>query len=263
MSYPIGATAVLTGTFRDDAGAAADPTTITLEVTNPTGTVTTLTYAGGDLTRTDTGIYTHRLDLDTPGTWHYRWEGTGAVTAVFAGFLIVDAAGSPTSGPHVYADVDTVVDRAGGTLDGLSDTTSPTVEGLTGMLVTTAAQINAAIAARGYTLPITDQTARHALAALNADGAMVLAIKARYPASQDRLAPLLPNAEDRWTTGLAQLADGTHPVVALLEATGTPSAAHLATSLWTEEPTYTPEREAYPSTFNPHTDPDIYRGMEF
>lgn len=262
MSYPLGATTTIRGSFRDEAGALANPDAVTLEVTDPAGA--TVTYAWpADLNRPSTGVYTRAVVLEAAGTHRYRWTGTGAIEAVFTGFLIAEPA--PASSPDVYADLDLVVERAGGTLNGLSDQTAPTVDGLQAFIVSTAAQINTAITGHGHAVPVTDTNARAALAALNADGALVLALKARYPASQDRLAPLLPNAEGRWDMGLQQLAAGTHPVLAALETTtgGAVPAARLATSLWTDDPGYVPEAVAHPNTFNPYMDPETYRGMEF
>lgn len=57
----------------------ADPTTVTLRVTDPNGVETATT--GGTLTKNSTGSYSYSFEVLTNGYWNYRWEGTGAVVA--------------------------------------------------------------------------------------------------------------------------------------------------------------------------------------
>jgi uncharacterized protein YfaS (alpha-2-macroglobulin family) len=71
--------------FFEVAGERTDPTTVTLRVRRPNGSVTV--YTTGQLTKVATGHY--RLEL-TPaktefGRWVYRWEGTGACEAQIEG----------------------------------------------------------------------------------------------------------------------------------------------------------------------------------
>jgi hypothetical protein len=56
-----------------------DPTTITLKVKDPEGTVTTYTYAGGAVSKTSTGLYYKDVSVTNDGMWYYRFEGTGTV----------------------------------------------------------------------------------------------------------------------------------------------------------------------------------------
>ncbi len=58
-----------------------DPTTVTLKVKDPDGTITTYTYTGGTVTKTSTGLYTKTITVSNDGAWYYRYEGTGAVQA--------------------------------------------------------------------------------------------------------------------------------------------------------------------------------------
>lgn len=69
----------------------ADPTTITLRVKNPAGTVTNYTYAAAELTKVSTGIYTKSLEPDQVGTWWVEAIGTGAVVAVAETSFVVRA----------------------------------------------------------------------------------------------------------------------------------------------------------------------------
>ena len=57
----------------------ADPTTVTVIVTDPTGTATTYTYAGGTVTKASTGVYTKTGTCSTAGRWHAKIIGTGTV----------------------------------------------------------------------------------------------------------------------------------------------------------------------------------------
>lgn len=68
-------------------GVATDPTTITLKVKNPAGTVSTYTFALGQVTRSGTGAYYKDVSVDSVGLWFYRWEGTGAVVSAGEGYF--------------------------------------------------------------------------------------------------------------------------------------------------------------------------------
>lgn len=78
-SYDIGDAVRLTGTFRNAAGTLTDPTTVTLKHEDPSGNETSLTYAGGTVTKSSTGIYYADVTVDESGTWKYKWIGTGTV----------------------------------------------------------------------------------------------------------------------------------------------------------------------------------------
>jgi len=65
--------------FSNLAGALTDPTTTTLKVRPPGGSQTSYTYAGGQLTKESTGVYTMLFVVATAGTWLYRWEAAGAL----------------------------------------------------------------------------------------------------------------------------------------------------------------------------------------
>jgi hypothetical protein len=71
----------LTCTFTNLATAPTDPTTVTISVLNPSGTITAYTYAAGEIIKSATGIFYYDLALTTVGLWKYRWKGTGTVIA--------------------------------------------------------------------------------------------------------------------------------------------------------------------------------------
>ena len=89
--YSVGDSVTFTGTFRDAAGAVADPTTITLKVEAPDGTETTYTYALGTVTKDSTGVYSKAVTLSSAGTWSYRFIGAGSVVATIDGQVYATA----------------------------------------------------------------------------------------------------------------------------------------------------------------------------
>ena len=68
----------LKATFKDFSSTLVDPSAITLNILDPTGTVV-VTKAKGDLTNPSTGVYYYEYDL-TPtalvGVWISKWLGT-------------------------------------------------------------------------------------------------------------------------------------------------------------------------------------------
>lgn len=80
--YDIGDLIRVTGTFKNDAGAATDPTTVKFVFEKPNETATTYVYlTDAQLVRDSPGVF--HVDLvpaaGEDGLWLYRWEGTGAV----------------------------------------------------------------------------------------------------------------------------------------------------------------------------------------
>jgi hypothetical protein len=73
----------ITATFTDLTGTITDPTTVTFQAKDPHGAVTV-----EPATKQATGVYYADLILTTPGTWHYRWVGTGAVVAANEGQVV-------------------------------------------------------------------------------------------------------------------------------------------------------------------------------
>ena len=64
------------------SGTKTDPTTITLEVKDPSGNTDTYTYADATITKDGTGVYSKTVTFDEAGWWTYEWTGTGTVIAV-------------------------------------------------------------------------------------------------------------------------------------------------------------------------------------
>lgn len=96
------------------AGAPADPTTVSLVVTDPGGTQTTYVVTSGQITRTGTGAYTIAVVCSpavtgVDGLWSYVWIGTGAVSDVQPGTWRV----LPTAVQSWYIGLDEFKDRLG------------------------------------------------------------------------------------------------------------------------------------------------------
>jgi hypothetical protein len=85
--------ALIANTFINASGAAADPTTITCVITEPSGAAVTHTYAGvspADVIKVSTGKYTLSVPCSpsvtgVDGLWGFEWIGTGAVSDVQPG----------------------------------------------------------------------------------------------------------------------------------------------------------------------------------
>lgn len=88
-AYDVGDAIRLSVAFTNSASAAVDPSAVSLKVRNPAGTVTTYTYALGELTKASTGNYYRDIDLDAAGEWAYRFAGTTSNKAAVEGEFIV------------------------------------------------------------------------------------------------------------------------------------------------------------------------------
>lgn len=75
MSIPLGGTAVLTLTVRDQNQAAQDPSTVLITYRDPAGTKTGLTASG--VVRDSAGNYHFQLALTIAGRWLAKFTGTG------------------------------------------------------------------------------------------------------------------------------------------------------------------------------------------
>jgi hypothetical protein len=77
-NYYVGSEARCTGIFRDAAGALGDPTTVVVMVQDPTGKKTT--YTSG-IVRDGVGVYHFDVLLTKPGSWIYKFRGSGGLNA--------------------------------------------------------------------------------------------------------------------------------------------------------------------------------------
>lgn len=84
-------------TFTNSAGNVADPTTVSVIYTSPSGTTTTKTYiTDSEVVKDSTGKYHIDITIDEAGMWYYRWEGTGTLVAAVESFIAVRRNRVPT-----------------------------------------------------------------------------------------------------------------------------------------------------------------------
>ena len=89
--HDIGDLIPVSATFKNAAGTATDPTTITFKLQSPAAVVTSYVYpTDAQLVRDSAGVYHVDVPLAAAGVWYYRFEGTGAVAATEDGVLIAD-----------------------------------------------------------------------------------------------------------------------------------------------------------------------------
>ncbi len=75
-TYDVGDGVRFTATFKDLSKQLANPTAVTCQVKDPSGTVTTPSP-----TQVSTGVYRVDVTFNASGIWYIRFAGTGAVIA--------------------------------------------------------------------------------------------------------------------------------------------------------------------------------------
>jgi len=86
--YDVGDVVRVSCTF-STADVLTDPTTITLCVKTPNGTIHEYTYAAGTVLKGAPGVFYKDVSIDASGTWTYRWVGTGTVATAEEGQFLV------------------------------------------------------------------------------------------------------------------------------------------------------------------------------
>lgn len=87
--YQIGDNVRLQGTIADAAGAELDPSTITVKVRVPAGTISTFTYPA-TVDKSDTGVYSIDFSPTESGTHAYRFVSTGTGQAAAENVFFVE-----------------------------------------------------------------------------------------------------------------------------------------------------------------------------
>jgi len=78
----VGSLVRLQATFKNVDGAPTDPTTVTLKITLPNGTIALYTYGqDNEVVKDSTGMFHMDFSCDIPGFTKHRWIGTGSVQA--------------------------------------------------------------------------------------------------------------------------------------------------------------------------------------
>jgi hypothetical protein len=91
MNFPLGQPVTLTFlTYADPAQTTlADTTTVSIDVLDPAGNVTTYTLTSG-VTHAGTGTYAYTASPAVAGHYEYHWYSTGPVTTALDGSFDVD-----------------------------------------------------------------------------------------------------------------------------------------------------------------------------
>lgn len=87
QTLEIGEVTQLRGEFFDIDDTPANPTSVTLTITQPDGTITTILQAG--LTHPAVGLFTYLLTVTQSGVWTYRFTGTGAISTGETRYVLV------------------------------------------------------------------------------------------------------------------------------------------------------------------------------
>lgn len=159
-----------------------------------------------------------------------------------------------------YAAVAHLKARAGYLAEAWGEQTDVSDADLAIFIQDVAAEIDAAIVGLGVDIPASGSTSAKALVGLNADGALLLALDATFPAGEGPAAAteLQRSVRERYNVAMKRLLDGDHPATTVVTsgATGSPSASDF----WSNEPDYgRPEVE--PVNPNPALDPAVARGQ--
>lgn len=214
-----------------------------------------------------------------PALLEYQWASTDTLVAgryrgwftLISGDILQDLPSfefevrDPAYRPAAYCSVSDVKARAGRigrAWTGQSDV-SETIIGR--FCEDVAAQIDARLSAHGITVPVDKTTvAGRALAALNADGALLLALPAQFQGESDETSRVLAETRKRYDAAMKSIADGSAGIIAIL---GTGSSV-LASSLSVDEPSYGWGWPWAPGSWSetdwdPGLRPNIRRGQRF
>lgn len=96
--FQIDTTLQLTGDFvRSLDGALEDPTDVIVFIAAPGGPFNTFTFSGNQVTKLAVGQYSYVFTPSISGTWTYKWQGVGTVTATSPDktFLVQPSAAIP------------------------------------------------------------------------------------------------------------------------------------------------------------------------
>jgi hypothetical protein len=161
-----------------------------------------------------------------------------------------------------YATLDEVKARAGRLAPAWGATTDPSDTDIGGFLDAEAALLDAALEARGATVPATGTVAA-ALEGVNADGALVLAIEGTWPGGKgnEETRAILEAAQRRYRDAWAAIRDGKHAAVQLAVESLSGKKGSEADNFWTAEPDYPTLTELLET--NAYTAPGFARGQRF
>jgi hypothetical protein len=162
-----------------------------------------------------------------------------------------------------YAEISDVKGRGGRLSPAWSASSTPADFDLQRFIDDVAGEIDAVVQGAGFTAPATGLAAS-ALRGLNADGALLLALQATFPAGEGPAAAqeILRATEERYRASWERLIAGTHPAIIVLE-TDVGVGVLNASSFWTDEPDYGQEPYEERLEINPWLQPEFERGMKW
>lgn len=164
-----------------------------------------------------------------------------------------------------YSTIQQVKARAGALSGSWSDSSVPGNSDLEQFIDDVAAEIDALLGALGLASPAAGTPANAALAGVNADGALLIALPATFPegSGPSSASKVIDGVRARYEESLGRLEDGSHPAIRLLEAGNVTSRA---SSFWENEPLYgifpfDPRLDPLAPDANPNTAPTVARGQ--
>lgn len=79
-TYDIGDLVRVSGAFTNNAGAAMDPTIVTVKIKHEADDASTYVYGTNpEVIKDSVGNYHVDVNANAKGTWFYRWAGSGTV----------------------------------------------------------------------------------------------------------------------------------------------------------------------------------------
>jgi hypothetical protein len=199
------------------------------------------------------GVYTISVTFPAmdPGTYVVIWDDGSGGSATEQ--VVVSAA--PTV---LYTTVESIQGRAGRLLDDLR--ANPTRLELEGFIAEVGDTLNGYLSGAGLDAPATDPITLGALRGTATDGALILALEARFQGrgTEDSV-PILDGARQRWNVALKALGDGTHPALISAQETALGGGGSFFADEAQEYVPYPLRTEAGPA--NPNTTPELYEGM--
>jgi hypothetical protein len=167
-----------------------------------------------------------------------------------------------------YAEVAHVKARAGFIGGAWTEQSEPATTDIEVFLQQVADELDGAVTGLGFSVPAADSVAAKALAGLNADGALLLALDATFPAEEgpSRATALQEAVRERYEAAWKLLLAGNHPATTAPGSTDEGDLADGAASFWTSNPYYGLPgyaSEADPEVVNPYLDPMPTRGQPY
>lgn len=165
-----------------------------------------------------------------------------------------------------YAEVAHVKARAGFIGGAWTEQSEPALADVAVFVQQVADELDGAITGLGFTVPTAGSIGAKSLAGMNADGALLLALDATFPAGEGPAAAtaLQEAVRARYEAAWTLLLAGNHPATTAPGSTDEGDLADGATSFWTENPYYGLPgyaSDADPEVVNPAIDPMPTRGQ--